>query len=362
MNDSLLLSALAPPYMTASLAGIGGVIKADPEDFEVEEIPAYLPSGEGDFLYLWLEKRDMGAGYFQRQIATRLGIPPGEIGSAGLKDRRAVTRQWISVPKAAEAQLPKLEGDGIRVLSVSRHGNKLRAGHLHGNRFRLLIRSAGGAEQGGRPSMIAAPVLDAVKAQGLPNFYGPQRFGRDAETLNLGLQLLQGDAPRVRNPFLKKLALSAVQSALFNVYLARRMEAGLLHTVLEGDVMCKLPRGGMFVAQDVAAEQARFDQREIVPAGPILGVKTFAAASVAAQHEEELAAAVGLDPAAFGRFRKLMPGTRRHNLIFLDDLASEQELEGLRLSFSLPAGSYATVLLREVMKSPAAEEADEAAP
>src|SRR6266404_2568155 len=131
---------LQPPLLTADLPGVGGKIKAIPEDFEVEEIPAYEPSGQGDFLYLWLEKRDMGAEYFTRQIARRLDIPVSEVGTAGLKDRHAVTRQMVSVPAPAEANLAQLEGDGIKVLRVGRHSNKLRAGHLHGNRFRVLVR------------------------------------------------------------------------------------------------------------------------------------------------------------------------------------------------------------------------------
>src|SRR5690348_16018846 len=110
-----------PPLLTADLPGIGGRIKTVPEDFEVEEIPAYEPSGSGDFLYLWVEKRDMGAEYFARQVAHRLGIPTGEVGAAGMKDRRAVARQMVSVPARAEEGLARLDGDGIRVLRVSRH-------------------------------------------------------------------------------------------------------------------------------------------------------------------------------------------------------------------------------------------------
>src|SRR6516165_2780832 len=131
---------LAPQLLTADLPGIGGRIKAIPEDFEVEEIPAYEPSGSGDFLYLWVEKRDMGAEYFVRQVARRLDVPVGEVGTAGLKDRRAVTRQMVSVPARAESRLAQLDGDGVRLLNVSRHGNKLKPGHLHGNRFRILLR------------------------------------------------------------------------------------------------------------------------------------------------------------------------------------------------------------------------------
>ena len=113
------ISLFAPPLLTADLPGVGGRIKVVPEDFEVEEIPAYPPSGSGDFLYLWIEKRDMGAEYFARQVARRLDIPVGEVGTAGLKDRRAVTRQMVSVPAGVEDRLAQLEGDGIRVLTVS---------------------------------------------------------------------------------------------------------------------------------------------------------------------------------------------------------------------------------------------------
>jgi tRNA pseudouridine13 synthase len=335
--------AFAPPLLTADLPGIGGKIKVQPEDFEVEEIPAYEPSGEGDFLYLWIEKRDMGADYFTRQIAKRLGIAVGEVGTAGLKDRRAVTRQLVSLPVSVEPRLAQLDGDGIKVLRVSRHGNKLRPGHLHGNRFRILIR-----EPGNLGSLDA--VLDRLRQNGLPNFYGTQRFGRDGETLHLGLDLLRKTRKPPRNPFLKKLALSAAQSAIFNHILAQRMRDGLLRRVLPGDVMCKIPFGGMFVADDVDAEQKRFDAREIVCAGPICGRKTFAAKGEAAQREQAALGEFGLQPSAFEGFGKLVLGTRRHNIVYVLDLAAEAISDGLRVSFTLPAGSYATMLLREIMK------------
>ena len=134
----------------------------------------------------------MGAEYFVRQIAKRLDIPPGEVGTAGLKDRHAVTRQMVSVPGHVEERLSQLEGDGIRVLSVSRHGNKLRPGHLHGNRFRILVRDLDGSVHLDR---ALPPLLERLQGHGLPNYYGPQRFGRDGETLHIGLALLrQGTA------------------------------------------------------------------------------------------------------------------------------------------------------------------------
>jgi tRNA pseudouridine13 synthase len=340
-----LTDVTQPPLLTSDLPGIGGKIKTIPEDFEVEEIPAYEPSGQGDFLYLWIEKRDMGAEFFTRQVARRLDIPVAEVGTAGLKDRRAVTRQTVSVPANVEARLPQLEGDGIKVLRVGRHSNKLRPGHLHGNRFRILIREPANVD--------ARTIIDRLRQHGLPNYYGPQRFGHDGKTLQMGLALLHGEqmAKSIRNPFLKKLALSAAQSALFNHSLAMRFHDGLLGRVLPGDVMCKVPFGGIFVAINVEVEQKRFDAREIVTAGPIFGRKTFAAAQEAAQREQATLSAFELAETSFNSFGKLLQGTRRHNLVYFYDLAAGAEAEGLRLTFTLPAGSYATVLLREFVKT-----------
>lgn len=331
-----------PPLLTADLPGISGRIKAHPEDFEVEEIPAYPPSGEGDHLYLWVEKRAMGAEYFVRQIARCLELPISDVGTAGLKDRHAVTRQMVSVPAAVEPRLGQLDGEGIRLLSVSRHGNKLKPGHLRGNRFRILVR---GAEE---PETRMPALLERVRSLGLPNFYGPQRFGRDGETLRLGLDLLEGQQPRV-NPFLRRLALSAAQSALFNHYVARRMHDGVLRRVLEGDVLMKWPFGGLFVAEDMDAEQRRLEAREIVVGGPIFGKKTFRAGGVALQREMETLSAAGMSLATFQGFGKLMLGTRRYAIVYVDDLQGEVEPDGVRLAFTLPAGSYATCLLRELI-------------
>ena len=356
---------LAPlPLVTADLPGIGGRIKTVPEDFDVEEIPAYQPSGNGDYLYLWVEKRDMGAEYFTRQVARRLDIPVGEVGTAGLKDRHAVTRQMVSVPAGVEPRLAQLEGDGIRLLNTSRHGNKLKPGHLHGNRFRIVIRDVDPAAGERLP-----PLLDRIRGQGFANFYGPQRFGHDGETVQLGMALLRGEPPplppsgrrlNLRSRFLRKLALSAAQSGLFNHYLAQRLSDGLLRRVLPGDVMAKWPFGGLFVAADVAREQARFDARETVHAGPIFGRKTFAAAGEAAEREAVTFRAAGLTQASLSGFGKLLQGTRRHNLVYADDLAAQLTPEGVQLTFTLPAGCYATVFLQEITKANPAVSCEEA--
>jgi tRNA pseudouridine13 synthase len=338
--------AIDPPCLTPELAGVGGRIKQEPEDFEVEELPAYEPVGAGEHLFLWVEKRGMGAEFFMRQVARRLGLAPGDVGMAGLKDRHAVTRQYVSVPATAEANLGKLDGDGIRLLRVGRHGNKLRPGHLRGNRFGVLIRGADPAQEA-----ALTACLERIRAEGLPNYYGPQRFGKDGETADLGWRLLKGEAGKVRQSFLRKLALSAAQSLLFNAYLAQRLADGLMRRVLAGDVMAKWPAGGMFTVDDRPTEQERFERRETVHAGPMFGRKTFPAHAEAAEREARVLAEAGLTKESFGGFGKLLQGTRRHNLVYPDDLAATWVPEGLRLTFSLPAGSYATVLLREVMKT-----------
>jgi tRNA pseudouridine13 synthase len=300
----------------------------------------------------------MGAEYFTRQVARRLSIGPGEVGSAGLKDRCAVTRQWISLPARVEADVGRLDGDGIRVLKLSRHGNKLRAGHLRGNCFNILIRNVDPATM-----EKASPIVDRLRAQGLPNFYGLQRFGREGETVLLGFDLLRDPdkARKLRNPFLRKLALSAAQSAIFNHYLARRLADCLLRKVIAGDVMAKWPAGGMFVAEDLPAEQERFDRREIVHTGPIFGRKTFPAGQEEAVRELACLTDAGMSLKSFAGFGKLMQGTRRHNLVYVDDLQLENSPEGVRLHASLPAGTYATILLREIMKSPELEGEDTSA-
>jgi tRNA pseudouridine13 synthase len=271
-----------------------------------------------------------------------------------MKDRHAVTRQMISVPAAAADRLSEIEGDGICLLKVHRHSNKIRPGHLRGNQFRILIRDVNP-----NSSEVLPLVAERIRNLGLPNYYGPQRFGRNGDTVQLGLALLGGKgnksstATPVRrlSPWLRRLALSAAQSALFNYYLGQRMADGLFRRVLDGDVMAKWPFGGIFVAEDIEREQSRLDARETVTTGPMFGRKMFQAKGEAAKRETDLFSTTGLSRDCFFRSGKLMQGTRRKNLIYVEDLCVSQVSEGIRLSFTLPAGSYATVLLREFTKN-----------
>lgn len=338
------------PYLTADLPGLGGRFKEEIDDFVVEEVPAYEPSGTGEHLFLWIEKRDLGAEFFQRQLAQRLAIRPEEIGMAGLKDRRAITRQWVSVPCSAEVNLPSVNGADLRVLKVERHGNKLRPGHLRGNRFRMRLRGVSLPD-----GELVRQYQRRLQGEGFPSYYGEQRFGRERETLELGLRLLRGEPPP-RNRFLHKLALSAVQSELFNRCLAERLKRGQLHRVLAGDVLHKWPAGGMFLATQPEVEQARLNRREVVPTGPMFGKKMMAAAGEAAELENSVLQEAGLATEAFHSAGRLLQGTRRNLLCFVDDLEMELEGADLRIHVTLPAGVYATVLLRELRKADAASQ------
>jgi len=335
------------PRFCKDLPATGGLVKVEPEDFLVEEIPAYRPSGAGDHLYLWVEKRDLTGEEAVRRIARAFDVPRGQVGAAGTKDRRAVTLQYFSVmTDLAPDALPD-PGEGLRILEASRHTNRLRTGHLRGNRFRIRIRETANPE-------AVQQVIERISGVGLPNSFGPQRFGRDGETAAWGMSLLKGGKVpgRVyRNRSLRRLALSAAQSVLYNDYLSRRIADGLYRTVLPGDVLKKTETGGLFNAepQSVPTEQARLDAGELVHAGPIFGRKTFRAHHKAAEREQEVLESHGIGQEAFRKHGKLLQGTRRPDIVYPEGLAAEADGDTLVLSFTLPSGCYATVLLAEVM-------------
>ena len=338
------------PCLTFELPGIGGVLKTEPEDFVVEEIPAYDPVGEGQHLFLWIQKRDLPHDLLLRRLSKILEVSPNDIGVAGIKDRRAVTRQYVSVPITAAPRVAQLESAELQVLKAVPHGNKLRTGHLHGNRFQVVV--SGVSEEAG-PRAVA--IVAAVLNWGFPNYYGEQRFGHGGETLTLGLDLLAGrkqprEIPFQKRRFLLRLALSAVQSDLFNRILAQRLQDRLLQTVLEGDVMEVLESGGKFVVEDVLREQARLDQRELSVTGPMFGVKMLSPRGVPAERESRLLAESGLKLDHFEKFSQLLSGARRAMTIRPQNLTCCEVEGGIRFEFELPSGVYATTLLREVMK------------
>ncbi|MCI0571611.1 MAG: tRNA pseudouridine(13) synthase TruD [Myxococcaceae bacterium] len=339
------------PYLTAGVPGAGGLFKATPEDFEVEELPAYVPSGTGEHLFLWVEKRGRDTPEVVRALAAQLEVPEQEVGVAGLKDRQAVTRQYLSVPARAEPRVPAVSLDGVRVLSAVRHGNKLRTGHLKGNRFRLRL-------HGVRDVGAAREALALLERSGLPNYFGAQRFGRAGDNAAKGRLLLKGERlPKAPTRFERRLFLSAFQSLLFNRALAQRLREGTFTRALMGDVLRKEDTGGLFVCEAPEREQPRVDRFEVSPAGPLFGPKMLEAAGAVAEAEAALLAAEGVVPSDFLRGRGETEGARRPYRVRVAELAVEEESPGVvRLGFALPAGSYATELLREVIKGGSAEE------
>jgi len=325
-------------------------IKAEPEDFQVEEVPIYRPCGEGEHLFLWVEKRNLAGADLIKLLGHALCIGQGDIGVAGTKDKRAVTRQWVSVPLSCEAAARGLALYGVKVLDAIRHRNKLRLGHLAGNRFSILLR---GAPREALDDLERT--AGKLETQGFFNLYGPQRFGIGNRTLQDGLRMLQGQHPR-SGPFERRMRLSAVQAALFNLYVAMRVEAGIESKVLRGDVMSKVATGGLFVVEDAAVEQARLDAGETRITGPMFGHKMMAARYEAGEFEEEVLRAAGMTLDDFRPFSKLAEGTRRSVWTRPEGTIVTPADEGIWLSFYLPSGSYASVMLREFVNHP--EEAE----
>lgn len=351
------------PYLTAQLPGTGGQIKSRPEDFEVEEKPLYEPSGEGPHVYLWVEKRGVTGQQAISDVARHFGVAKRDLGAAGIKDKNAVTRQWISVPffeVAAEdpAELLGPINPRIKVLDARLHRNKLRTGHLEGNRFRVVIREL--ALPGPEALARAKAVVEVLSARGLPNYYGAQRFGIGGQTLALGVGLLQGDKDAKkrlkRNRFLKRLSVSAVQSELFNRVLIKRLKQDILTTAMDGDVAQKTDTNGTFAipTDEVAKCQGRLERDEIVLTGPMVGPKMVAPEREAKDFEQRVFDESGFDIDLFERQKRLARGTRRPLVVDTGELSVELQTQDgedtLVLGFSLPSGSYATVLLREIMK------------
>jgi len=347
-----------PDWITADLPGIGGTFKATAEDFLVEEIPSYEPSGQGDFLYLWVEKKDVAAREFQEILSRAFEISTQEIGIAGLKDRAAITRQWVSLPKNRESLLGAFDHPAIMVLNRNYHSNKLKTGHLKGNRFAIRIRGTGPQAREHLPLL-----LKRIEEKGVPNAYDLQRFGRNNETWTTGWDLLKGSPSRFVKPWLRRLALSALQSGVFNAYLAERMTEGLLHKVIPGEVLGKSPAGGLFNApieeSELPREQERMDQHEIVGAGPIYGWKLLPCKGPALEREQKLLEIFSLKKEDFFKERKLMEGTRRRNVIYPRIEVLGWEGSDVQLRFELPSGSYATRVLGELMHTDFAQKEPE---
>lgn len=337
------------PYLTSTLPGIGGALRTTPEDFFVDEEPAYPPSGTGDHVFVRIEKRGLTTPQAVDRIARALAIDARDIGVAGLKDRHAVTRQWLSLPPPVTPEAARaLALDDIVVLEAARHGHKLRTGHVRANRFVLRVRGvAGDAEARARA------ILDVLATPpGAPNWYGEQRFGRDGDNAERGLAIVRGERPP-RDRKLARLLVSALQSKLFNDWLVARLADGLYARVLAGDILHKTG-GGQFVCEDPRIDEPRLRAGEVAITGPMFGdrMRRPPDGSEAARREQRILEAAGLTADAFASVRAIAEGTRRDAAIAVGAPAVRAIEPGvLEVAFSLPGGAYATAVMRELVKS-----------
>jgi tRNA pseudouridine13 synthase len=335
------------PFLTADLPGIGGVLRATDDDFVVDEVPAYPASGSGDHVFVHIEKRGLTTPQVTQAIARALRIKDRDIGVAGMKDRHAVTRQWLSLPPPVTPEAASaLSIDGVRILETVRHNHKLRTGHLRGNRFVLRITNCD-VDAANRASRILERLS---QPPGAPNWYGEQRFGKYGDNAARGRELVAGTAPG-KDRRIDRLLVSALQSELFNNWLVARMADGLYDTVLVGDVLHKVG-GGLFICDDPTTDTARLRAGEVVITGPMFGVSMKLPAGAAAVREQAILDAAGIAREAFERVARIAEGTRRDATIAVRDITvREAGPSTLEVAFALPSGAYATAVMREVMKA-----------
>ncbi len=318
-------------------------IRVSAEDFFVEELPAFEASGAGEHLLLTIEKRGMNTAFAAKRIAAWAGVDESAIGQAGMKDRHAVTRQRFTVwlPKKVAPDFDALQSDDLRVLDHAWHARKLPRGALAGNRFVLVLREV----EGQRDAIDAR--LQAIATQGVPNYFGEQRFGRGGNNVQQAVAMFAGR--RVKREE-RSMLLSAARSELFNRVLAARVEAGTWNSALDGEVWMLDGSRSVFGPEALTDElQARLDAFDIHPTGPLWGEGELRSGDVA--REVELAAMQGdsatrlrngLERAGLKQERRalrLQPTELRWQ--WLDDAA-------LELRFALPPGCYATTVLREL--------------
>ena len=319
-----------------------GVIRAEVEDFRVEEIPLITPLGEGSHLWLEIEKRNANTDWVARTLASLAGVPARDIGYAGMKDRHGVTTQWFSVAlqEAENSDWQEWDIPDAVVLSAHRHNRKLKRGALRGNRFRIKVRQLEGRLEG------LEDRLQTVAAQGVPNYFGPQRFGHGGRNVSQGARWLEHGGRLPRNK--RSIYLSSVRSFLFNEVLSRRVDLGNWNHIIDGDIASLDGSHSTFPCTMPDPELVRrVEEFDIHPSGPLPGRGGSQVARECAEIEADILAphaglVRGLEKAGLEASRRplrLVPGALQWT--FGD--------AGLVLEFELPAGGYATSVLRELV-------------
>jgi tRNA pseudouridine13 synthase len=325
---------------------IYGQLKSSAEDFQVTEILGYEPIGEGEHIYLWVRKTGLNTAYLAEQIAKFTQLPLRTVTYAGRKDKHAQTEQWFSVhlPGKGEFDWTKLNEPGAEVLKSIRHNKKLRTGVLKGNQFNITLRqlsSTSGINER----------LQQIKQNGVPNYYGSQRFGNTTHdprggNLVLADKMINGETIRNRNK--RSMAISALRSWLFNEILSSRLQNGYLGKPLVGDVMQLAGSNSFFCAQHIDNSiNQRIEQRDIYLSAPLWGKGQLDSQSDALQFEQHLAQqniTVTQTLEDLG-----LKQERRAINLFPNDLEWSLTNDTLNLTFALPSGTFATSVLRELV-------------
>ena len=322
---------------------LSGRLRAAPEDFQVREEISFTLDGAGEHVWLWVRKRGANTDWVARRLAERAGVLPGAVSYAGLKDRHAVTEQWFSVhlPGRVEPDWSANPDPDFTVLNAVRHTRKLRRGALSGNAFRLTLR-----DLNGDPAELLAR-LQRVTATGVPNYFGEQRFGREAGNLEQAEAMLRGEL-KVRDRHQRGLYLSAARSALFNAVLARRVTDGTWNQPWPGDVLMLAGSHSIFAVDEVDETiRQRVAAFDLHPTGPLWGAGTLRSGGPVRALEE--AAAAMLPVFRDGLVAAGLEQERRALRLAVRDATLEFPEPGVAVvAFRLPAGAYATTVLREL--------------
>jgi tRNA pseudouridine13 synthase len=317
-------------------------IRTEPEDFRVEELPLYSPSGEGEHTFVHVEKRLVTTEEVAQLLARAAGVGARDVGYAGRKDRLAVATQWFSVPRLDPHRALDLSFEGVRVLEATVHGHKLRTGQLRGNRFEIAVR---GVDDKAREAARAR--LAEIGRVGMANPFGSQRFGRAGRNVEIGARLLRGEIV-LKDRRKARFAISALQSAVFNDVLAARPTG--IGEFEFGDVAVLHGSGGQFLIEDVEREQPRAAAFEISPTGPIFGSRVIEPMGEVALREKAALELRGICLADLRPPRGIrLRGARRALRVRPGNTQMRDFPSGFWLEFELPPGSYATVLIRAVL-------------
>ena len=316
------------------------LLKAECADFVVKEQLGYDMSGDGEFVAVKVRKTDCNTLFVGEQLAKFAGISARNMSYAGLKDRKAVTEQWFSLqmPGQPTPDFSQFSLEGVEILDVTRHQRKIRIGSLQGNHFEILLRNVEETDE-------LKVRLDFLAKNGFPNYFTEQRFGRDGNNLTQALRWANGEI-KVKDRNKRSFYLSAARSEMFNLIVSKRMELNLAQQILVGDVLQLNGSHSWFVvdeSEDLAQLQQRLAQQDILLTAPLIGEEEKSAVDfeneIFAQHQ-----------ALFALMRQeRMKAARRPILMQPQHFQWQFEPNGLRLQFALPAGSYATALIRELV-------------